>query len=64
VIDWIDQADAIILKCETNAGDESLVSAIATSIRDVCKLRGKVELLGTDELPNDGRVIDDIRKYD
>jgi phenylacetate-CoA ligase len=64
VIDWIDQADAITLKCESNSRDESLVSAIATSIRDVCKLRGKVELLSTDDLPNDGKVIDDIRKYD
>ena len=64
VIDWIDQADVITLKCETNSRDESLVSAIATSIRDICKLRGKVELLNTDDLPNDGKVIDDIRKYD
>jgi phenylacetate-CoA ligase len=64
VIDWIDQADAITLKCESNSRDESLVSAVATSIRDICKLRGKVELLSTDDLPNDGKVIDDIRKYD
>jgi phenylacetate-CoA ligase len=64
VIDWIDQADAITLKCETNSRDESLVSAIATSIRDVCKLRGNVELLSADELPNDGKMIDDIREYD
>jgi len=63
VIDWIDQADAITLKCESNSRDESLVSAIATSIRDICKLRGKVELLSTDDLPNDGKVIDDIHKY-
>jgi len=64
VIDWIDQVDAITLKCESHSRDESLVSAIATSIRDICKLRGKVELLSTDDLPNDGKVIDDIRKYD
>jgi phenylacetate-CoA ligase len=64
VIDWIDQADAITLKCETSSRDESLVSAIATSIRDVCKLRGNVELLSADELPNDGKMIDDIREYD
>jgi phenylacetate-CoA ligase len=64
VIDWIDQADAITLKCETNSRDESLVSAITTSIRDICKLRGNVELLSADELPNDGKMIDDIREYD
>jgi phenylacetate-CoA ligase len=64
VIDWIDQADAITLKCETTSMDESLISAIATSIRDICKLRGNVELLSADDLPNDGKVIDDIREYD
>jgi phenylacetate-CoA ligase len=64
VIDWIDQADAITLKCETNSRDESLISAIATSIRDICKLRSNVELLSADELPNDGKMIDDIREYD
>jgi len=64
VIDWIDQADAITLRCETTSEDESLVSAIVESIREVCKLRGDVELLAPDNLPNDGKVIDDIREYD
>ena len=64
VIDWIEQADAITLKCETTFRDESLISAIAFSIRDICKIRGNVELLAVNDLPNDGKVIDDIREYD
>ena len=64
VVDWIDQADAITLKCETSSTDESLVSAIVESIREICKLRGNVELLAAGSLPNDGKVIDDIREYD
>jgi phenylacetate-CoA ligase len=64
VVDWIDQADAITLKCETSSTDESLVSAIVESIREVCKLRANIELLATGSLPNDGKVIDDIREYD
>jgi len=64
VIDWIDQADAITLKCETTSEDEALASAIVESIRDICKLRGDVELLAAGSLPNDGKVIDDIREYD
>ena len=64
VIDWIDQADAITLQCETTSEDESLISAGVESIRDICKLRGEVELLAAGNLPNDGKVIDDIREYD
>jgi phenylacetate-CoA ligase len=33
------------------------------SIRDVTKLRGEVELLDPGSLPNDGKVIEDRRKY-
>jgi hypothetical protein len=33
------------------------------TIRTVCKVGGKVEFAGLGSLPNDGKVIDDIRKY-
>ncbi|MFV2033374.1 MAG: phenylacetate--CoA ligase family protein, partial [Gammaproteobacteria bacterium] len=64
IIEWIDEADQIKLKCETSSADASLGDSIADSIRQVCKLRGEVELLEPDSLPNDGKVIDDIRVYD
>jgi phenylacetate-CoA ligase len=64
VVDWVDEADQITLQCETEAGDESLAAAIADSIRSICKVRGEVELLAPGSLPNDGKVIDDIRKYE
>ena len=64
IIEWIDQADQIVLKCETTSDDESLADGIAESIRQICKLRGEVELLTPNSLPNDGKVIDDIRQYD
>ena len=64
IVDWVEQADEIRLRCETTSREESLVAAITESIRDICKLRGEVELLETGTLPNDGKVIDDIRKYD
>jgi phenylacetate-CoA ligase len=38
--------------------------AIVASIRDVTKLRGEVVLRDPGALPNDGKVIDDLRKYD
>jgi phenylacetate-CoA ligase len=30
----------------------------------VCKLRGQVEFAESGSLPNDGKVIEDLRKYD
>ena len=36
---------------------------IGEAIRDVTKLRGRVELLAPGSLPNDGKVIEDARSY-
>ena len=33
-------------------------------MRDILKLRGSVTAAAPDSLPNDGKVIDDIRKFD
>ena len=33
------------------------------TIRTVCKVGGKVEFAKPGSLPNDGKVIDDVRKY-
>jgi phenylacetate-CoA ligase len=56
--------DRMTLKCEARNRPAGLAEAIVASIRDVTKLRGEVELLepGT-TLPNDGKVIEDLRKY-
>jgi phenylacetate-CoA ligase len=64
VIDWVDQADRITLQCECDADDAALGAAIADSIRSICKLRGEVEIVAAGSLPNDGKVIDDIRQYE
>jgi len=64
IIEWIDETDQIKLQCETTSADESLQIALIDSIRQICKLRGEVELLEPGSLPNDGKVIDDIRVYD
>ena len=64
VIDWVDQTDRMTLQCECSATVDSLSSAIEESIRSICKLRGGVEIVTPGSLPNDGKVIDDIRQYD
>lgn len=58
-----DANDAMTLHCEAS-GDEALVRAIADSVRDCTKLRGEVKLVAPGSLPNDGKVIEDARKYD
>ncbi|HEX2529971.1 MAG TPA: AMP-binding protein, partial [Burkholderiaceae bacterium] len=57
--------DVMTLHCES--GDPAAVSmaaAIVETIRDVTKLRGEVKLVARGSLPNDGKVIDDIRRYE
>ena len=51
------------LRVET-AGMPRLTERIAASVRDVTKLRAEVELVAPGTLPNDGKVIQDARKYD
>jgi phenylacetate-CoA ligase len=55
--------DRMTLKCEATQRPAGLAEAIVASIRDVTKLRGEVELVPPGTLPNDGKVIDDTRKY-
>jgi len=55
--------DRMTFKCEVRARVEGLTQAIIGSIRDVSKLRGEVELVAPGSLPNDGKVIEDLRKY-
>jgi phenylacetate-CoA ligase len=55
--------DRMTLKCEAKEPPAGLAEAIVGSIRDVTKLRGEVELVAPGSLPNDGKVIDDTRKY-
>jgi phenylacetate-CoA ligase len=55
--------DRMTLKCEVKERPAALAEAIVNTIRDVTKLRGEVELVVPGSLPNDGKVIEDLRKY-
>jgi phenylacetate-CoA ligase len=55
--------DRMTLHCEARERPAGLVEAIVASIRDVTKLRGEVLLVDAGVLPNDGKVIEDKRKY-
>ncbi len=56
--------DSMTLRCELSNMDAWLEPALIASIREVTKLRGEVEFVPAGSLPNDGKVIDDTRKYD
>jgi len=55
--------DRMTLKCEVKGRPEGLADALVASIRDLTKLRGEAELVEAGSLPNDGKVIEDLRKY-
>ncbi|MBV9189576.1 MAG: AMP-binding protein [Betaproteobacteria bacterium] len=56
-------SDQMTLKVEVRERSAGLAEAIVATIRDVTKLRGEVELVDAGSLPNDGKVIEDVRKY-
>jgi len=64
VVDNAEGADRMTLHCEVSAASEGLAAAVAASIREVTKLRGEVALRRPGELPNDGKVIEDAKKYE
>ena len=55
--------DRMTLHCEVKESPAGLAEAIVGSIREVTKLRGEVVLVEPGSLPNDGKVIEDKRKY-
>jgi phenylacetate-CoA ligase len=58
--------DSMTLHCETMDMDSAVeqAGAIADSVRDITKLRGEVLFAAPGSLPNDGKVIEDARKYE
>jgi phenylacetate-CoA ligase len=56
--------DRMTLHAEAAGADAGLAEAVARSVREVTKLRGEVRLREPGSLPNDGKVIEDARRYD
>ena len=64
VVDSPDGTDRMTLHVEVAPNASANAEAIVASIREVTKLRGEVSFHSVGELANDGKVIDDLRKYD
>src|SRR5690606_37415890 len=55
--------DAMSLQIEVEAASGRLAEQVANTVREVTKLRAAVECVPPGTLPNDGKVIDDVRDY-
>ena len=64
VVDWVDQADVMIVKAETAQQSPELARAVESTIQALCKVRGTVAFVAPGNLPNDGKIIDDVRPID
>jgi phenylacetate-CoA ligase len=59
-----EQNDVMTLHCELDApAPDTFAIAVAESLREITKLRGSVVLKPAGTLPNDGKVIEDLRKF-
>ena len=56
--------DRMSLHVEVPGTPEGLSEQVVAALRDVTKLRGEVQFVAPGSLPNDGRVIEDRRKFD
>jgi len=56
--------DRMTLHAETASPAEGLAAALAGSMRDITKLRCEVRLAAPGALPNDGKLIEDLRRVD
>ena len=66
VVGNTDGADEMVLRVERGGPDAApqLAAAVETTQRDLMKLRGSVQFVAPGALPNDGKVIEDTRRYD
>jgi phenylacetate-CoA ligase len=62
-VESLDNVDEMTLRCEVSNGNETLAAEVAATVQSVCKVRGRVALVGPGDLPNDGKVIADLRSY-
>ncbi|MFJ3046610.1 phenylacetate--CoA ligase family protein [Herbaspirillum chlorophenolicum] len=58
--------DIMTLHCEVGDPQDPAIdaAAVAGSLRELTKLRGEVMFVAPGSLPNDGKVIEDARKYE
>jgi phenylacetate-CoA ligase len=63
-VDAVEGKDVPAFQVEIDGGDDALAGKIAETFQSVCKVRGDIKIVAPGSLPNDGKVIDDVRKFD
>jgi phenylacetate-CoA ligase len=56
-------SDRLSLRAEVAGAPAGLADSLAGTVRDVTKLRCDVQLCAPGSLPNDGKVIEDLRNF-
>jgi phenylacetate-CoA ligase len=56
--------DQMCLQVESSEAADGLSEQIEAAVREVTKLRSRVQLVSPGSLPNDGKVIEDARSYE
>lgn len=64
VVERNEGRDVMILLCESSTLESGLAERVAESLKSASQLKGEVKLVEPGSLPNDGKVIDDQRKFD
>lgn len=54
----------MVLRIEVPEVADGLAESVADTVREITKLRAEVECLEPGALPNDGKVIEDVRDYE
>ena len=57
-------ADTLTLHAETQGAPEGLAERLAETLRELTRLRGEVQLQAPGSLPNDGKLIEDLRRLE
>jgi phenylacetate-CoA ligase len=61
VVGRADEVDTMTLRAEIRTEPPGLIDAVSSTLQQVTKLKGRVEVLPLGALPNDGKVIADER---
>ncbi|NTW85882.1 MAG: phenylacetate--CoA ligase [Holophagaceae bacterium] len=64
VVTRAESRDVLTVKVETAAPDEGLRIRLGERLREVLSIGAEVEWAATGSLPSDGKVIEDLRKWD
>jgi phenylacetate-CoA ligase len=58
------ERDVLTVRVESTDASAGFIAAVEASVQAALKMRGTVEITAPGTLPNDGKVIEDVRTYD